>query len=105
MLGELSTSNAAVCMAIGQSCDYPFNLWTGAHLIAQLGSGAPDYVSGVRQTILAGGDSGSRSFFVCAAQGARLGSVDALPADYKAKTSAYAAAAPLAHAIVAARGA
>ena len=85
--------------------DWPFNLWTGSHLIAQLASSPDDFLSGIRQTILAGGDSGSRSFFVGAAQGARLGSVGALPSSWKTKATAYAAAAPLAHAIVAARGA
>ena len=102
-LDKLSQSNADFVAAVGQSCDWPFNLWTGSHLIAQLASSPADFLSGVRQTILAGGDSGSRSFFVGAAQGARLGGVDALPADWKTKATAYAAAAPLAHAIVAAR--
>ena len=46
VLGMLDTPNAAVCLAIGQSCDYPFNFWTAAHLIAQLGGTGDDYVSG-----------------------------------------------------------
>jgi ADP-ribosylglycohydrolase len=103
-LDKLSQSNFDFVQATGQSCDYPFNLWTGAHLIAQLGSAPADFLSGGRQTILAGGDSGSRSFFVGAAQGARLGAASALPADWTAKTTAFAASAPLAHAIAAARG-
>ena len=102
-LDKIAQPNMAFVQAVGQSCDYPFNLWTGAHLIAQLGASAADFLSGARQTILAGGDSGSRSFFVGAAQGARLGSVGALPAAWKTKANEYAAAAPLAHAIVAAR--
>ena len=97
MLAELSTSNAAVCAAIGQSCDYPFNLWTGAHLIAQLGGAGADFVSGVRQTILAGGDSGSRGMFVGAAQAARAGSVAAgIPAAWVTSTTAGAAVEALA---------
>lgn len=104
-LDKIGESNAAFVAAVGQSCDWPFNLWTGGHLIAQLGAAQADFLSGARQTILAGGDSGSRSFFVGAAQGARLGSADALPADWKKKATAYAAAVPLAQAIVAARGA
>jgi len=102
-LDKLSEDNMDFVLSVGQACDYPFNLWTGSHLIAQLGASPADYLSGVRQTILAGGDSGSRSFFVGAAQAARAGSLAALPAGWASKTTAYATAAPLAHAIVAAR--
>ena len=35
---------------IGQSCDYPHNLWTGAHLIAQ----EAQLVNATSQTIMAG---------------------------------------------------
>ena len=104
-LDNLAMSNFDYVQKVGQSCDWPFNLFTGAHLIAQLGGAAADYVSGSRQTILAGGDSGSRSFFVGAAQGARLGAEAALPADWKPRASEYAAAVPQAQKIVAARAA
>ena len=92
VLGELSTPNAEVCMSIGQSCDYPFNLWTGSHLIAQLAATPADYTSGVRQTILAGGDSGSRGMFVGAAQAARAAAAagGAIPAAWIAATTAAA---------------
>ena len=46
--------------------------------------------TGVQQTILAGGDSGSRGLFVGAVQAARAGrAVDAIPSDWMAKTAAY----------------
>ena len=54
-LDNLAMSNFDYVQKVGQSCDWPFNLFTGAHLIAQLGGAAADYVSGSRQTILAGG--------------------------------------------------
>lgn len=55
--------------------------------------------------ILAGGDSGSRGCFLGAIQGARLGDKALLPADWVAKTTAYAQVLPLAAALVARRGA
>lgn len=99
----LNETNLQVCLALGQSCDYPFNLWTGAHLIAQLGAGASDYVSGVRQTILAGGDSGSRGFFVGGAQAARMGDATLIPSEWVASATAYPVVAPLVGALVAQR--
>jgi ADP-ribosylglycohydrolase len=90
---------------VGQSCDWPFNLWTGSHLIAQLGNGAADYVSGVRQTILAGGDSGSRGVYVGAAQAARMGAAADLPTNWTAKVTAWPSIAPLAAQLVAHRAA
>jgi hypothetical protein len=34
---QLARSSFDVVQEIGQSCDYPFNLWSGAHLISQVG--------------------------------------------------------------------
>jgi prophage DNA circulation protein len=36
-LDKLSEDNMDFVLSVGQACDYPFNLWTGSHLIAQLG--------------------------------------------------------------------
>jgi ADP-ribosylglycohydrolase len=102
-LANLAVSNFDYVMRIGQSCDWPFNLWTGSHLIAQLGASQADWVSGVRQTILAGGDSGSRGVYVGAAQAARMGTVAALPANWTAKATVWPTAAPLAAQLVAHR--
>lgn len=64
---SLNRSNFEVVQAVGQSCDYPNNLLSGAHLIAQ---GAPTYVDAVRQRILAAGDSCSANMFNGAVFGA-----------------------------------
>ena len=90
-----SMSNFDYVQRIGQSCDYPNNLQTGAHLIMQLASRFTDpqsYIDGTRQTILAGGDSGSRGFFVGAAQAATLGSVSFLPQAWYSQSNEYATA-------------
>ena len=87
----------------GQSCDYPHTLPNVAQLVASLGAAQADWVSGARQNILAGGDSGSRGVFVGALQGARLGSASALPSDWVAKTTVYATVAPLAAQLVSKR--
>ena len=67
VLKELNLPNIDVCLQIGQSCDYPNNLWTGlsldilfsskfdwvfkgSHLIAQ----QAQYVNATSQTIMAG---------------------------------------------------
>lgn len=102
-LDSIAESNFDFVQSVGQSCDYPNNLWTGAQLIAQLGSAPFDFVNGTRQTIMAGGDSGSRGFFVGAAQGAKMGSPSLLPASWFNRSDEYAGAVPLAAAIVAAR--
>lgn len=109
-LDALGVSNMDYVARVGQSCDYPFNLYTGAHLIAQLvaggagGGGSAAYVNGTRQTIMAGGDSGSRNVFVGACTAAAAGSVAAaVPPGWPARATEYAEAAPLIDAIVAAR--
>ena len=104
VLRELGKPNFDVVQQLGQSCDYPFNLWTGGHLIAQLGAGVNDFVNGTRQTILAGGDSGSRSFFVGACVGAQIGDVTALPSEWTAKSDVFPIAKPLVASLVALRG-
>ena len=111
VLGMLNVPNIQVCLQIGQSCDYPFNLWTGAHLIAQLipeGLMSPTqavaaYENAVRQTIRAGGDSGSRSIFVGSALAIRIGSKNQLPSTWTSKTSVYGKAQDLAAQLVAHR--
>eukprot|EP00050_Salpingoeca_kvevrii_P007858 m.299110 g.299110 ORF g.299110 m.299110 type:complete len:346 (+) comp14040_c0_seq1:2-1039(+) len=84
VMSELSRPNFDVVQEIGQSCDYPFNLWTGSHLIAQ-GYG---YQNATSQTILAGGDVCSRNMFVGSINAA-LGGLDSIPAEWKQKTSQY----------------
>ena len=70
----------------------------------QLGATPDDYVSAVQQTILAGGDSGSRGLFVGAVQAARVGdAVTAIPSDWIAKTAAWGEVSPLVAALVAKR--
>merc|ERR1712086_249317 len=69
VLTQLDRSNFDVVMEVGQACDYPNNLISGAHLIAQV-TGDSLFVNGTRQTIIAGGDSGSRNMFVGAVLGA-----------------------------------
>jgi len=96
-------ANADFVKEIGLSCAYPFGLWSGAHLISSLDSSQAAYISSVRQTILGGGDNGSRSTFVGALQGARLGSADQLPADWTKKSVHYAAFSKLAAQLVAHR--
>ena len=91
-IDHLSESNFDYVQRIGQSCDYPNNLQTGAHLIMQLATRSTDptsYIDGTRQTIFAGGDSGSRGFFVGAAQAATLGSVSQLPQSWFTQSNEY----------------
>eukprot|EP00931_Biecheleriopsis_adriatica_P051246 TRINITY_DN29700_c0_g1_i2.p1 TRINITY_DN29700_c0_g1~~TRINITY_DN29700_c0_g1_i2.p1 ORF type:complete len:379 (+),score=57.63 TRINITY_DN29700_c0_g1_i2:24-1160(+) len=80
MLQQLDRPNFDVVKEVGQSCDYPFNLWSGSHLAAQLSptasaNGTLAYMLAVRQTIEAGGDSASRVNFVGALLGAAAGAV------------------------------
>lgn len=89
MLKQLDKPNADVVAEVGLSCEYPFNLLSGSHLVAQLSqlastSGTEAYKSGVRQTIIAGGDSGSRSDWIGALLGAAAGEA-ALPVAWKEK--------------------
>lgn len=94
-LAAVGQSNMAFVMAEGQSCDYPHNLITGAHLIAQLGGSANDYVNGTRLTIMAGGDSGSRNVFVGAAQSAKMGDYNLIPTAWTAQTGIWSTVLPL----------
>jgi ADP-ribosylglycohydrolase len=101
-----SESNFDYVQKIGQSCDYPNNLQTGAHLIMQLANRYTDpesYIDGTRQTIMAGGDSGSRGFFVGAAQAATLGSVSSLPQSWFSQSNEYPTASANAARLVANR--
>jgi hypothetical protein len=38
VMSELDKSSFDVVQEVGQACDYPYNLWSGAHLIAQVGN-------------------------------------------------------------------
>lgn len=102
-LAALSTSNLDYCLQIGQSCDYPFSLWTGAHLVAQQNGTAAAYVDAIRQTIMAGGENAARGMFVGAIEAALAGSITAIPAEWVAKTGVYASVLPLAQSLVNAR--
>jgi len=84
VLTELGKSNFDVVQEVGQSCDYPFNLWSGAHLIAQ----EPDFINATRQRIMSGGDSGSANLFNGAIFGAIAGE-KSIPAEWKQKTMHY----------------
>ncbi len=33
-MNELNVPNIDVCLQIGQSCDYPNNLWTGMNIVS-----------------------------------------------------------------------
>jgi len=83
-LDNLSVSNMAYCLEIGQSCDYPNNLWTGTHLIAQ----GANYVNATTQTILAGGDNCSRNMFVQSVNAALEG-LSAIPTAWTQKATLY----------------
>merc|ERR1712137_1215417 len=83
MLGELGRPNFDVVQEVGSSCDYPFGLWSGSHLVAQISgalqTGPTDaFANATRQTIMAGGDSCSRGTFIGAILGAAVGDA-ALP--------------------------
>lgn len=95
----LAQDYSAFVLSAGQSCDYPFQLSAVANLLAR----GADYVNATRLAILAGGDSGSRNMWAGAANAALLGDKAKLPADWMAKTTAYAALAPLAAQLVAQR--
>lgn len=89
MLGQLDRPTIDVTKEVGQSCDYPFGLWSGSHLAAQLSATATAnateaFMLGTRQLIEAGGDSGSRGAFVGALLGAVAGE-QGIPAAWKQK--------------------
>ncbi|EOD07762.1 hypothetical protein EMIHUDRAFT_218325 [Emiliania huxleyi CCMP1516] len=78
----LARSNFDVVQEVGQACDYPYNLLSGAHLIAQ---GAPSYADAVGQRILAGGDSCSANMWNGAVFGALAADAGGLPSGWLAK--------------------
>lgn len=89
VLDELDRPNFDVVQEVGQSCDYPFGLWSGSHLVAQISdllqeSPTNAFMNATRQTILAGGDSASRGTFVGAVLGAAVGETG-LPQAWKDK--------------------
>merc|ERR1712232_934922 len=89
MLSQLDRTNLDIVKEVGQDCDYPNNLWSGSHLAAQLSeiaavNGTRAFMLGTRQTIAAGGDSGSRNNFVGALLGAAAGE-HALPQAWRSK--------------------
>lgn len=85
VMTELDKSSFDVVQEVGQACDYPYNLWSGAHLIAQ----NPGFVNGTRQRIMAGGDSGSASMFNGAVFGALYGA-GSIPKEWSDKTIHFA---------------
>lgn len=94
VLGELGKANFDVVTSCDlgratrcQSCDYPYGLWSGSHLVAQLSDvagTAAAFINGTAQTIMAGGDSASRGTYVGAVLGAAVGEAT-LPSEWKAK--------------------
>lgn len=93
VLSQLDRPNYDVVMTVGQSCDYAFGLWSGSHLAAQLSdmaakNGTRAYMVAMRQTIEAGGDSGSRGGYVGALFGAAAGE-SGIPAAWKKRYTHY----------------
>jgi len=89
VLQKLDQPNFDVVQEVGQACDFPYNLWGGSHLVAQITSGyavngTQTFMLGARQTIEAGGDSASRGTFVGAMLGAVAGE-SGLPAAWMSK--------------------
>lgn len=89
VLDQIDEPNIDVVHSIGQACEYPFNLLTGSHLLAQTSAlsatDAPEaFMNATRQNIMAGGDQASRGFFVGAVLGAVAGDAE-LPQAWKAK--------------------
>jgi len=89
VLTKAAVSHVDLVKEVGMSCAYPNALLAAVHLVARLDSSQDAYMTAVRQTILAGGDNGSRSVFIGAVQAARLGSAELLPAEWKKKTALY----------------
>lgn len=92
VVGEADEKSTAVTLQVGQSCDYPNNLLTGAHMLYQIGDGSGNatgnYVSAIRQLIQGGGDQASRSMFVGSFLGAVAG-VDGIPQSWKDRYTHY----------------
>ena len=84
-----------MCLEIGQSCEFPHNVITGSHLIAQ----GAELTNATSQTIFAGGDNASRNMFVTA-YNAALAGLDAIPSDWTSKALFYPRALKLAKQIV-----
>lgn len=104
-LAAVGESNIAYTLAIGQACEYHYNLLTGSQLLGQVtGFGGVDaYMNVTRQVIFAGGDSASRGMFVGAATAAALGNIALLPAAWTAQALAWPTIAPLVAQLVAHR--
>ena len=52
---ERDRSNLDVTLQVGQSCDFPNNVFSGSHLLAQLSQTAPlneSFANGTRQVVL-----------------------------------------------------
>ena len=81
---NLRRPNIDVVLEVGQSCDWPFNLWGGGHLIAQ----GADFANATTQTIRAGGDMCSRNMYVQGFNAARQGAA-AIPQEWRNKTGAF----------------
>jgi ADP-ribosylglycohydrolase len=88
-------------LGVGQSCDYPFQISAGSNLIAR---NLP-YKNATALAIFAGGDSGSRNFYVGAANAAILGNVTALPSDWMTAATCYSQVSTLAAQLVSKRAA
>ena len=86
---------------VGQSCDYPNNLLSGAHLIAQ---GVASFADATRQRIIAGGDSASANMFNGAVFGA-LATRQGIPANWTAATRHFPQVLAHAQALLGARAA
>jgi ADP-ribosylglycohydrolase len=92
VMSKLDVPNFDVVKEVGQSCDYPFNLWGGSHLVATMSEKAAAsqkqattaFMLGMRQTIEVGGDSASRSNYVGALLGAAAGE-SGIPSAWKEK--------------------
>jgi len=78
---KLSTPHTQVVAEIGASCAYPNSFVNGCHLLLQ----DIDFVSAVRQTLLAGGDNASRAAFIGAVLGAKCG-IQGIPREWLQKT-------------------
>ncbi|XP_077986655.1 crystallin J1A-like [Glandiceps talaboti] len=77
-------SNTEAAVHFGKSCNLPDAFQTSIHAILT----QPDYTSGVRATILAGGDNASRAGMIGACMAAQ-GGLDSIRDEWKAKTLHY----------------
>ena len=98
---QLKRPNFDVVQEVGQSCDFPNNLLSGAHLIAQ---GVASFADASRQRILAGGDSCSASMFNGGVFGA-LATRQGIPTNWTAATRHFPEVLAHAEALLSARAA